>query len=83
LPIPKGHANAGDFTRDTRCVVVRVIEGFHQDDAGDWVAELSCRHNQHVRHKPPFQQRPWVMSPEGRRQRIGTAIECPLCDRAE
>lgn len=61
----------------------RVIFGFHQDDEGDWVAELSCLHNQHMRHRPPFWDRRWVLSESGRRERLGTAIDCPLCDRAE
>ena len=61
----------------------RVIEGFRQDDEGDWVAELSCLHSQHVRHRPPFQQRRWVLNEEGRRSRIGQPLDCPLCDRAE
>jgi len=43
--------------------VDRLIVGFQQDDEGDWVAELSCGHNQHVRHRPPFRPRPWVLSP--------------------
>jgi tellurite resistance-related uncharacterized protein len=63
--------------------VRRTIEGFHRDDAGDWVAELSCRHGQHVRHQPPFRERPWVTTEEGRAGRVGTALDCPLCDRAE
>ncbi len=57
------------------------IVGFHQDDAGDWVAELGCGHSQHMRHRPPWQERPWVMSDEGRRAKIGARIDCPLCDR--
>ena len=61
----------------------RTIAGFHQDDKGDWVAELSCLHNQHVRHRPPFQERPWVTTEAGRTARLGTEILCPLCDRAE
>jgi tellurite resistance-related uncharacterized protein len=61
----------------------RAITGFHQDTDGDWVAELACGHNQHVRHRPPFQQRSWVLSPGGRDQRLGTPLSCPLCDRAE
>lgn len=61
----------------------RVITGFHRDDAGDWVAELECGHNQHVRHRPPFQMREWVIDDEQRRSRVGAALECPLCDRAE
>jgi tellurite resistance-related uncharacterized protein len=63
--------------------VERAITGFHPDEDGDWVAELSCGHNQHVRHKPPFQVRPWVVEPEGRKGRVGAPLECPLCDRAE
>lgn len=61
----------------------RAITGFHLDDVGDWVAELACGHNQHVRHQPPFQERPWVLSEERRRGRLGLPLECPLCDRNE
>ena len=61
----------------------RSITGFHRDDAGDWVAELECGHNQHVRHRPPFQDRAWVMDDAQRAARIGAVLECPLCDRAE
>ncbi|HZT65456.1 MAG TPA: DUF3565 domain-containing protein [Acidimicrobiales bacterium] len=63
--------------------MIRQIVGWHRDEVGDWVAELSCLHNQHVRHRPPFQERPWVQTHEGRGTRLGTEIECPLCDRAE
>jgi tellurite methyltransferase len=56
------------------------IIGFHADDAGDWVAELGCGHGQHMRHKPPWQVRPWVTTAEGRAGKIGASIECPLCD---
>lgn len=61
----------------------RAITGYHQDEAGDWVAELACGHAQHVRHRPPFEQRPWVHSEQGRAERIGTPLTCPLCDREE
>lgn len=63
--------------------MIRTIEGFHQDDEGDWVAELSCLHNQHVRHRPPFKERPWVTSEAGRAGRVGAQLDCPLCDRLE
>ena len=63
--------------------MIRAIDRFHQDEEGDWVAELSCLHNQHVRHSPPFQERPWVDSEAGRTERLGSPIECPLCDRLE
>jgi tellurite methyltransferase len=63
--------------------VQRSIVGFHQDADGDWVAELSCLHNQHVRHRPPFQERPWVLVDEERSARLGMELDCPLCDRAQ
>jgi tellurite methyltransferase len=61
----------------------RRIAGFHQDAEGDWVAELDCLHGQHVRHRPPFQDREWVTSETGRAGRLGAELDCPLCDRAE
>jgi hypothetical protein len=56
-----------------------VIAGFHQDAAGDWVAELACGHTQHMRHRPPWQNRPWVESEAGRAAKRGAAIECFEC----
>jgi tellurite methyltransferase len=56
------------------------ITGFHADAAAEWVAELACGHTQHMRHRPPWQERAWVQAEEGRAQRIGRAIDCPLCD---
>jgi Protein of unknown function (DUF3565) len=58
----------------------RKIIGFHQDDQHDWVADLECGHTQHVRHDPPWTNRPWVLSPEGRRSRIGYPLDCKRCD---
>jgi tellurite methyltransferase len=63
--------------------MLRPIDGFHQDKHGDWVAELRCGHGQHVRHKPPFWQRPWVVSDEGRASMLGTDLPCVLCERFE
>jgi len=56
------------------------ITGFHQDPQGDWIADLACGHTQHVRHRPPWQSRPWTQTAEGRASRLGAEIECPLCD---
>ena len=61
----------------------RAIVAFHQDDAGEWVADLSCLHGQHVRHQPPFRLAPWVLDDTERSARIGSPLDCPLCDRAE
>ena len=61
----------------------RAISGFHKDENDDWVAELECGHNQHVRHDPPWILRPWVQTRSGREERIGQLLDCKKCDRAE
>jgi uncharacterized protein DUF3565 len=58
----------------------RRIVGFHQDDEGHWVADLECGHTQHVRHEPPWMNRPWVVTPEGRASRLGVVLNCKKCD---
>jgi hypothetical protein len=57
----------------------RRITGFHQDDDGDWVADLECGHTQHVRHDPPWQVREWVVTEQGRAEKVGTGLECGWC----
>jgi tellurite methyltransferase len=61
----------------------RSIVGIHLDTEGDWVAELDCGHHQHLRHRPPFQMRMWVLDEEERAAHLGKPLDCPLCDRAE
>lgn len=58
----------------------RRITGFHQDEHGDWVADLECGHGQHVRHNPPWTNRPWVMTPEGRAHHLGQVLPCKKCE---
>jgi hypothetical protein len=57
------------------------ITGFHKDDKGHWVADLACGHTQHVRHDPPWQHRPWVVTEEGRNKYLGNELNCKKCDR--
>jgi hypothetical protein len=59
--------------------VPRPIVGYHQDDEGHWVAELACGHGQHVRHDPPWQLRPWVVTAAGRAAFLGTTLRCVRC----
>jgi hypothetical protein len=33
-----------------------------------------------MRHRPPWQNREWVTTEEGRAARIGAEIECSSCD---
>ncbi len=66
--------------KTARSRVKRKIIGFHQDELDDWVADLECGHTQHTRHNPPWQERPWVVTPEGRQSRLGWELECKKCD---
>jgi len=58
----------------------REIVGFHEDEEGWQVADLSCGHTQHVRHNPPWEVRPWTTSPEGRRAHLGAVLNCIECN---
>ncbi|HXE65259.1 MAG TPA: DUF3565 domain-containing protein [Bryobacteraceae bacterium] len=58
----------------------RRIIGFHQDENGDWVADLECGHTQHVRHKPPWENRPWVVTAGGREDFLGHQLLCKKCE---
>ena len=59
------------------------IVGYHTDEMDDWVAELGCGHFQHVRHDPPWFNRPWVLEESGRNAMLGHELNCRKCDRAE
>jgi hypothetical protein len=59
--------------------VKQPIVGVHQDDEGQWVADLACGHSQHVRHEPPWQVREWVVTEVGRAGFLGVMLECVLC----
>lgn len=61
----------------------RPITGFRTDEHGDWCAILSCGHPQHVRHNPPFTNRPWTTTEEGRNSKLGALLNCVRCDRFE
>ncbi len=57
----------------------RRIIAYHLDDEAHWVADLECGHGQHVRHDPPWQVRPWVITEEGRVSHLGTVLDCRIC----
>ena len=61
----------------------RTIASFHQDQQGDWVADLDCLHSQHMRHRPLLENRPWVLDKTTRQERVGTPVECKACDAGE
>ncbi len=56
------------------------IVNYHQDTERHWVAQLACGHNQHVRHNPPWTNRPWVVTQAGRKRMLGRQLNCVKCD---
>lgn len=54
---------------------------FLQDENQEWFTILSCGHKRHVRHRPPWMDRSWVMTKKGRDSRIGMETICRLCER--
>ena len=48
----------------------RKIVGFHTDEVGDCVATLECGPGRHMRHMPPREDRPWVLTREGRQRQV-------------
>ena len=58
----------------------QAITGFHTDHEDHRVAQLQCGHFQHVRHNPPWMNRLWVTSDEGRKAMLGYQLNCIKCD---
>ena len=58
----------------------QAIVDFALDDENHWYAILACGHTQHVRHDPPWQNRPWVITKQGRKEKLGVMLECKKCD---
>jgi hypothetical protein len=59
--------------------IPRKIVDFHLDEFFDWVADLECGHQQNVRHNPPWLNRHWVTTPQGRLEHIGQNLLCIAC----
>lgn len=57
----------------------RKIVDYHLDEHLDWVADLECGHQQHVRHNPPWTNRHWVTTPQGRYEHLGYELPCLVC----
>lgn len=53
----------------------QAIVDFALDDENHWYAILACGHTQHVRHDPPWQNRPWVITEQGRKEKLGVMLE--------
>src|SRR5690606_31591670 len=42
--------------------------------------DLDCGHKQHMRHDPPWLNRTWILTAEGRAEKVGTELNCKRCD---
>ncbi len=62
-------------------MTTQAILGFEQDEERHWVALLECGHKQHVRHDPPWQNRPWTQTEKGRAGVIGELLDCRKCEQ--
>lgn len=63
--------------------MLRAITRYRTDEHGDWVAVLDCGHPQHVRHQPPFVNRPWTATEQGRQDMLGQQLNCVRCENFE
>ncbi|TWX65095.1 DUF3565 domain-containing protein [Colwellia sp. C1TZA3] len=61
--------------------MLQAIIDYHLDDENHWVARLQCGHFQHVRHQPPFINRPWVLNKASRHAMLGQQLNCIKCDQ--
>lgn len=61
----------------------RTIVGYDLDEEDHWIALLDCAHGQHVRHRPPFTERAWTQTSQGRDDMLGTQLDCLKCERLE
>ncbi|WP_220719522.1 DUF3565 domain-containing protein [Agarivorans litoreus] len=59
--------------------MLQIIIGFQLDEEHHWIARLACGHYQHVRHQPPWQNRPWVLNYQGRFSMLGKELSCVKC----
>jgi hypothetical protein len=80
--LPYKEACGTHMTQETQGVARRIV-AFHLDAAGHWVADLDCGHGQHVRHDPPWMNREWVTTEEGRKEHVGRELICQKCGRGE
>jgi hypothetical protein len=60
--------------------MLKAIIDYHLDEENHWVARLACGHFQHVRHQPPFINRPWVLEKSTRNAKLGQKLNCIKCD---
>ncbi|WP_202901619.1 DUF3565 domain-containing protein [Bryobacter aggregatus] len=56
------------------------VVGYQKDAEDEWVAVLACGHTRHLRHRPPWELRPWVLTEEGRAAFLGTDLNCTKCE---
>lgn len=80
---PYSKDNLATLPKQRMDVMEQRIEDYRCDEEGHWVALLDCGHPQHLRHKAPFENRPWVLTAEGREANKGAILNCVRCDAFE
>jgi len=59
--------------------IPRKIVGFRMDVDRNWVADLECGHQKHVRNDPPYTDHHWVTTEQGRLEHMGQELICSAC----
>jgi len=59
--------------------IPRKIVGFRMDVDRNWVADLECGHQKHVRNDPPYTDHHWVTTAQGRLDHMGQELICSAC----
>jgi len=59
--------------------IPRKIVGFRMDVDRNWVADLECGHQKHVRNDPPYTDHHWVTTAQGRLEHMGQELICSAC----
>ena len=62
-------------TRMQAGIPSRIVD-YHLDERFDWIADLECGHQQHVRHNPPWTNRNYT---QGRYEHLGFELRCLVC----
>ena len=63
--------------------IPRKIVGFRMDEDRNWVAQLECGHQKHVRNDPPYTDHHWVTTAQGRQEHMGQELSCSACRPGE
>jgi uncharacterized protein DUF3565 len=66
---------ASNYVLSSDYFITRRVKSIRRDSEAAFMRTAS-----QVRHQPPWQNRPWVMTDKGRQSRLGSTLECRRCN---